>query len=54
MLRLKDTNWVALHFEDRAILPSDKSLYGSTEWEVMLNLIVEPMETEGHYRVVTE
>ncbi len=54
MLRLGDVGWVAVHFEDRAILSSDEPLYGSTEWSVILNLVVEPMETEGHYRVVTE
>lgn len=51
-MKLKDTNWTAVHFDDRALLPSDKSLYGKSEWENILNLEVEPMETEGHFRVI--
>lgn len=51
-MKLKDTNWTAVHFDDRALLPSDKSLYGKSEWDNILNLEVEPMEAEGHFRVI--
>ena len=51
-MKLKDTNWTAVHFDDRALLPSDKSLYGKSEWDNILNFEVEPMEAEGHFRVI--
>ena len=50
-MKLKETNWKAVHFEDRAILPSDKPLYGKTEWDRLLNLEVKPMKIKGHYKV---
>lgn len=53
-MKLKDTNWIAIHFEDRTLLTSDQPLFTQHQWNSLLNLCVEPMEIEGHYKVVTE
>lgn len=53
-MKLKDTNWIAVHFEDRTLLTSDRPLFVQHQWNNLLNLDVEPMEADGHYKVVTK
>lgn len=47
--------WKAVHFEDRAILRTDRNLYPEAHWWALISKVeVEPMETKGHYRVIDE
>jgi hypothetical protein len=50
----EDKNWKAIHFEDRTILKSDRSLFGKSDWDRLLNFNVNPMKTKGHYKVIEE
>lgn len=47
-------NWKAIHFKDRTILNIDKNLYSKNEWNRLVNLDVEPMQTSGHYKPTSE
>lgn len=50
----QDTNWKAVHFEDRTILRSDHNLYSAAEWWALVSSVeVEPMKQLGHYIVVS-
>ena len=49
----ENPNWKAVHFFDRTILKADGYLYGKLDWEELIyDVEVEPMEREGHYKVV--
>lgn len=53
-LRLRDTNWTAVHLGSKIVTPEDKHEYDGFDWNDILNFEVEPMETEGHYNVIDE
>lgn len=48
-----DNNWIAVHFENRTVLKSDRNLYPQPTWEYLVNkLEVEPMDGAGHYKAL--
>lgn len=48
-----DNNWIAVHFENRTILRTDRNLYPQPAWEYLVNKMdVEPMEQPGHYKAL--
>ena len=52
MLLMQDSNWKAVHFEDRTIPRVDHNLYPQATWEYLVNKMeVEPMAQQGHYKV---
>lgn len=53
MLLMQDSNWKAVHFENRTVLRVDRNLYPQATWEYLVNKMeVEPMAQQGHYKAI--
>jgi hypothetical protein len=53
-MKLTDTHdWKAVHFEDRTIFRSDRSLYPEPTWWALVSTVeVKPMKEPGHYKAL--
>lgn len=55
MLLMQDSNWKAVHFENRTVLRVDRNLYPQATWEYLVNKMeVEPMAQQGHYKAIAK
>ena len=45
-------DWKALHLNDRTILKSDLKIYPKMIQEMILNAVVEPADSKGHYKAI--
>ena len=53
MKLIETSEWVAVHFKDRAILRTDRNLYPEPIWWALISSIeVQPTDVKGHYIVV--
>lgn len=51
----EDPKWLAVHFDDRTVLRSDIGMFSKSVREQLVHDVeVVPLDSKGHYRVVSE